>query len=437
MVVEEILERAGRKADKAEVIFSEYETTSVKFKAGELHQAAVIDGRGAGLRAFAGGRVGYASTTDLGDINDLVEGALAAAKFGRKAEYELPDGTAEYGDVKTFDDAAAKISPEAMVALGEQALEMIMSADSRYVVDVEVDRTVGRTRIANTAGLDRSQDRTGYDFAAIVRRTAEDDIFYHYDYDASVARDFDEMAIVRRLLETLKWADDIVDVPTGKMDLIFDPAEVPTLLFPVVTCVNGAYVADDSSALAGRLGEEVADPRFTMIDDATDGFGFMAGSFDGEGTPARRTAVIEKGVLKSYLTDLATAWRLGVAPTGHARRTLTQPPSPGASNVIVEPGENTSAQLIADTKIGLLLLHAAGGSMGNVRSGELSAAAAYALKIENGEIVGRVKDCIFGGNVFEMLGRRLRAISSDTRRSEGRYMAPTVVVADQTITAKG
>lgn len=437
MVVEEILERAGRKADKAEVIFSEYETTRVRFKAGELHQATLVDGRGLGLRAFAGGSVGYASTTDLSDVDKVVESALAAAKFGRKAEYELPDGAAEYRDVKTFDAAAAKISPEAMVALGEQALAMITSADSRYLVDIEVDRAVGRTRIANTAGLDRSQDRTGYDFAVIVRRTSEDDIFYHYDYDASIARDFDEMAVVRRLLETLKWADDIVDVPTGKMDLVFDPAEVSTLLYPVVTCVNGAYVADDSSALAGRLGDDVVDPRFTMIDDATDGFGFMAGSFDGEGTPTRRTAVIEKGVLKSYLTDLATAWRLGAASTGHARRTLTQPPNPGASNVIVEPGEKPSAQLIADTKKGLLLLHTAGGSMGNVRSGELSAAAAYALKIENGEIAGRVKDCIFGGNVFEMLGRRLRAISSDARRSGGSYLAPTVVVADQTITAKG
>lgn len=437
MVVEEILERAGRKADRAEVIFSEYETTSVKFKAGELHQAAIVNGRGVGLRAFVGGRVGYASTTDLGDVDAVVENALAAAKFGREAPYELPDGTAAYGDVKTFDDAAAKISPEAMVALGEQALAMVMSADSRYVVDVEVDRAVGRTRIANTAGLDLSQDRTGYDFAVVVQRTAEDDIFYHYDYDASLARDFDEMAIPRRLLETLKWADNVVDVQTGKMDLIFDPGEVPTLLYPVLTCVNGAYVVDDSSALAGRLGEEVADPRFTMVDDATDPFGYMAGAFDGEGTPVRRTAVIERGTLQTYLTDLATARRLGTASTGHARRTLTQPPSPSASNVIIEPGEKTSAQLIADTKTGLLLLHAAGGSMGNLRSGELSATAAYALKIENGEVVGRVKNCIFGGNAFEMLNQRLRAVSSDARRAGGRYLAPTVVVADQTITAKG
>jgi PmbA protein len=436
VVVEGLLERAARKADKAEVLYSEHEATRVSFKAGELHQTAVVNGRGVGLRAFAGGRVGYASTTDLGKIDEVLEAALASAKYGRAAEYELPDGTAAYDDVKTFDDAAAEISPQAMVTLGEQAVEMIRAADKRYIVEVEVGRVIGRTRLANTAGLDRAVERTAYDFAVVVQRTADEDIFYHYDYDASPARDFDEMAVVRRLLDGLKWADQIVDVQTGKMDLVFDGAEVPTLLYPVVACVNGAYIVDNSSALAGRLGEEIADVRFTVIDDATDGFGLMAGACDGEGTPSRRTAVIERGVLKSYITDLATASRLGSSSSGHARRALTQPPSPGVSNVIVEPGEKTAAQLIADTKNGLLVLHAAGGSMGNIRGGELSAAAAYALKIENGEIVGRVKDCIFAGNVFEMLGPRLRAISSDTRRSEGHYLVPTIVVADQTITAK-
>lgn len=437
MVVEKILELAGGKADRAEVIFTEHEETSIKFKAGELHQAAIVNGRGVGVRAFVDGRVGYASTTDLGDVEAVVENALAAAKFGRKAPYELPDGSATYDDVKTYDDAVAKISPEEIVKLGEQAVDVLMSADSRYVVDVEGYRSVGRTRIANTAGLDVSQDGTSYDFAVIVQRTAEDDLFYNYDYDVSTSRDFDEMAIPQRLLETLKWADLIVDARTGKMDLIFDAGEVATLLSPVLVCVNGANVVDKSSALAGRLDEEVVDPRVTIIDDATDPFGYRAGAFDGEGTPARRTPIIERGVLRSYLTDLATAARLGTSPTGHARRTLASPPNPGSSNVILEAGEKSAAELIADVKDGIRLIHSAGGSMGNLRGGELSAAAAYALKVENGEIVGRVKDCIFSGNVFEMLKGRLRAVSGDAKRVSGCYFAPTVIVADQTITAKG
>ena len=436
MVVERILEKAAAGADKAEVLLAESETTRVTFKGSELRETGTVNGRGVGLRVFANGRVGFASTTDLDKADELVAAALATADYGRKAAYDLPDGDGDYADVKTFDDAAAALSPRTMVELGEQAVEMLKTSDERLVVTVEIERTVGRTRLANSAGLDRTEDNTGYEFAVVVQRTTEGDILFHYDYDVSVARDFDEMAVVQRLVDSLKWADEIVSVETGKMDVIFDPAEVPTLLLPVVTCVNGAYV-DDRCGFAGFVGEEVVDPRVTIIDDATDGFGWMAGAFDGEGTPTRRTAVIERGVLKTYLTDLATAAQLGTAPTGHARRGVSSPPQPGVSNVVVDPGESTAARLVADTKSGIIVLHTAGGGMGNIRGGELSAAVAYALKVENGEIVGRVKDCLFAGNVFEMLGPRLRAVSSDARRSHGHYMAPTVVITDQSITAKG
>jgi PmbA protein len=437
VAVERILEKAAARADRAEVFFAESETTRVTFKGGELREAGIVNGRGVGLRVFAHGRVGFAGTTDVDNVDGVVAAALTTANYGRAADYLLPDGKGDYAAVKTFDGDAAALSPRAMVDLGEEAVATIRAADERLVVTVEIERAVGRMRVANSAGLDRVEENTVYQFAVVVQRTTEGDILFHYDYDVSVGRDFDEMGVVRRLVDGLKWADEIVDVETGKMDVIFDPAEVPTLLLPVAACVNGAYVADRSSALAGRLGEEVVDPRVTIIDDATDGFGWMAGAFDGEGTPTRRTAVIERGVLKSYLTDLATAAQLGTVPTGHARRSATSPPQPGVSNVIVGRGEKAAADLIADTENGILVLHTAGGSMGNVRGGELSATIAYALKVDNGEISGRVKDCLFAGNVFEMLGPRLRAVSSDARRSGGHYMAPTVVIADQTITAKG
>lgn len=437
MVVERILEKAAAGADRAEVLLAESETTRVTFKGGELRETGIVNARGVGLRVFAGGRAGFASTTDPDNVDDLVAAALATANYGRKANYDLPAGKGDYAAVKTYDEAAASLSPGTMVELGEQAVEMLKGADERLVVAVEIERTVGRTRLANSAGLDRTEDITGYEFAVVVQRTLEGDILFHYDYDVSVSRDFDELAVVQRLVDSLKWADNIASVETGKMDVIFDPAEVPTLLLPVVTCVNGAYVADRSSALAGRLDEEVVDSRVTITDDATDAFGWMATAFDGEGTPTRPTAVIERGVLKSYLTDLATAAQLGTTSTGHARRAATSPPQPGASNVVVTPGEKTAAQLIADTKNGVIILHTAGGAMGNVRGGELSATVAYGLKVENGEVVGRIKDCLFAGNVFEMLGARLRALSSDARRSHGNYMAPAVVIGDQTITAKG
>ncbi len=436
MVVEKILERAARRAARAEVYYREYETTDVSFRAGRLHHVGTVNGRGVGLRVFAEGRVGFSSTNDLEHADELINAALATARHGRKADYELPDGAGPYPAVDAFDRATVDLTVEKMVAAGEEAAARLKAADPRLVVNVDIQRTVGKRRLANGAGFDRADEDTEYSFTVIVQRTTEDDIFFHYGYDASPRRDFDEAGIVSRLAEEVGWADKIVPVATGRMDLIFDSLEVPTLLLPVMTCVNGTSVVDRSSVLAGKRGEAVAAAAFTLWDDATSPLGTSAYAFDGEGLPARRTSVIEKGVLTSYLTDLATASELGVPPSANAQRGYRAVPAPGAANVFVAPGASARDELIAGTDLGILVLQTAGGSMGNLVGGELSATIGFGLNIENGEVVGRVKECLFAGNVFEMLGPRLRAVGRDVRRAEGRYIAPSIVVADQTVTSR-
>jgi PmbA protein len=431
------LEQAAAGADAAEVFFSEAETTRVSFKAGELRETGLVHARALAVRRFEAGRVGFAATTDFERLDQLGEAARATARYGRRADYELPDGRDDYAAVRSYDDAVAALTPQEMVELGGQAVEILSAVDDRLVVAVEITRAVGRARLANSAGLDRAEETTAYQFVLVVQRAAAEDILFHYDRDASFCRDFDELDVARRLAADLRWINDLADVRTGKRDLIFAPAEVPTLLLPVVTCVSGAHVVDRSSALAERRGEEVVDERLTVIDDATEEFGLGAGSFDGEGTPCRRTAVIERGVLQTFLTDLATGSRLGTKSTGHARRGATSPPQPGISNVAVDPGERALDEIVADTKRGLLVLNTAGGAMSNLRGGELGATIGYGLKVEDGEIVGRVKDCLFAGNVFDMLGGQLREISRDRRRAGGHYLVPAIAIADQTVTAKG
>jgi len=129
VVVGRLLESAARRTEKAEVLYGESETSRVSFKAGKLHEVGIVNTRGVGARVFVDGRVGYASTTDLASVDDVLEAALAAAKYGRKAEYDLPDGTGDYAEVKTYDEATAEVSVETMVDVGEQAVEVVKGAD--------------------------------------------------------------------------------------------------------------------------------------------------------------------------------------------------------------------------------------------------------------------------------------------------------------------
>lgn len=434
MEAEKILSAALKTVKDAEVYYAEYETTTVSFRGGTLNVVGTTLNRAAGLRVFAEGRVGIASSNDFRQPEDLVAAAVAAARFGREAEFQLPAGTDTYPAVKCYSDELATLSTEYMVKTGEDAVALIAAADKKFVATVDILRIVGRRRILNSRGLDRTEDKTTYEFVASVQRTTEDDILNHYCRDVSLTKDFNELEKVRALLDDLKWADKIVPVKSGPMDLIFDPFEVNTILLPVLTCANGAHIIDRTSALAGKLGEAVTSPAFSLIDDATTGLGAASYSFDGEGTPARPVAIIDKGVLRNYYTDLMTAATLGLPPSGHGQRLPTYQITPGYSNVHVLPGEETLNSHVANTKNGIIALFTAGGSMANLQGGEVGATIVYGLKVENGEIIGRVKNCIFAGNAFEMLGTRLRAVAKETERVHGTFFTPAVIVADQMIT---
>ncbi|MEK7789856.1 MAG: metallopeptidase TldD-related protein, partial [Planctomycetota bacterium] len=123
---------------------------------------------------------------------------------------------------------------------------------------------------------------------------------------------------------------------------------------------------------------------------------------DSEGTPSQRTPLFEKGVLKNYLFDLQTAGIMKAKSTGNGNRGFSSQPSPGNSNITVEPGTMSFEAMIKDIGYGLLVDQVLGGGQSNVLAGEFSVNIDLGYLIENGEIVGRVKDCMFAGNAFEV-----------------------------------
>ncbi|UCE27756.1 MAG: TldD/PmbA family protein [Candidatus Coatesbacteria bacterium] len=430
-MIERILERAKKAADAAEVYYAENEATSVTFEAGKLNRADVKNSVRVILRCIVDGRIGYASATSAENADELIENAMATAAYGKTARFEFSGG-APCPDVKTFDAHVAALPVETMVESGEAAVARLLEAEPTLNITAEIKKTVGRRRIINSAGMDRSEDATGYLYILSFTRAREGDIFEHWGYDASASLDVDEEGIIDRLLDVLRWADVTVPVKTGKTDLIVYFAETPAVLRPLLIGLNGENVARGSSPLVGKLGEKTLDERLTVYDDPTIDFANSSACFDGEGTAKRKLPLVEEGAPRSYLLDMSSAAELGLEPTGNANRGGSAP-TPGTSNVVVSGGDKTYDELIGEIDDGIIALTLTGAGMGNVLGGEISASIWTGLKVENGEIVGRAKNTIFSGNVYEMLKDRIKAISSDVRTVES-YVVPAVVIADQLIT---
>jgi PmbA protein len=162
--------------------------------------------------------------------------------------------------------------------------------------------------------------------------------------------------------------------------------------------------------LAGKLGEKIAGDNVTVIDDGTMIGGFGTSPFDGEGVPTRRTVVIEKGMLKSYLLNTYTARKLSMKTTGNASRGLAGTPGIGAGNFYLEPGTKTAQQILAGVKNGFYVTEFLGFGV-NLVTGDFSRGAS-GLWIENGELTYPVEEVTVAGNLKDMF-KNITEIGND------------------------
>jgi len=196
-----------------------------------------------------------------------------------------------------------------------------------------------------------------------------------------------------------------------------------TLLISLSEGVNGKLVQKGASPLGGRIGEKLLDGRITIHDDAVIDYAASSAPHDTEGLRSRRTPIIEKGVLRSYLFDLQTAGMLNAEPTGNGLRNYGSQPAPGHNNTVVSVGDTPYEEMLRGVRRGLLVDHVLGGGMSNTLAGEFSVNLELGFLIENGALAGRVKNCMLFGNVYELLKDGVEAVG-DTAEMKASLSMP-------------
>ncbi|HEV3200605.1 MAG TPA: metallopeptidase TldD-related protein, partial [Bryobacteraceae bacterium] len=223
-----------------------------------------------------------------------------------------------------------------------------------------------------------------------------------------------------------------VKVDTQKVPVVFEPRTARTLLDNIFEAVHGMSIYRHESFLAGKLGEKVAADDLTVVDDATIPGLFGTSPFDDEGVPSRRTVVIERGVLKSYLMNTYAARKLGMKTTGNASRGLTGNAGIGHGNFFIEKGVQTPEHILAGIPEGFYVTELMGFGV-NIVTGDYSRGAA-GMWIRNGELAFAVSEVTIAGNLKEML-LGLEAIGSDLE-FRGSVAAPTLKIGEMTVGGK-
>ncbi|MBY0504385.1 MAG: TldD/PmbA family protein [Bryobacteraceae bacterium] len=426
-------------ATDAECTLAEGEEFSVSVRLGDIEKLQEAASRSAGLRVLVGQRSGSAYTSDLSDegIQRMVRAAVDNAEVtGEDPFAGLPDA-ADLGqhsaDLSLFDEGIASLTTPEKIEQAKRAEAAFLAYDPRIDKSegASYDSGVSSRYFANSRGFAGGYRSSQCSLSAVP--VASQGGAMERDYWYSSARsprqlDTPENIGIIAAQRTLRRLG-ARKVATQKAAIVFEPRMARMLLSHIGEAVDGDAVYRDSSFLAGKIGQRIASENVTIIDDGTMPGLWGTSPFDAEGVRTRRTVIVEKGILRSYLLNTYTARKLGLRSTGNAGRGLSGAAYVQNGNFYLEAGSLTPAEVIRQAGTGLYVTEVLGNGV-NVVNGDYSCGA-QGLWIENGELAYPVSEVTIASTLMEMLNS-ITAIGNDLE-FQSTMAAPTLLIREMTI----
>ncbi|MBI2303638.1 MAG: TldD/PmbA family protein [Chloroflexi bacterium] len=412
-------------AEAAEVYWVSFQETPVSFEANRLKYLTTRQSSGVALRVIVNGRIGHSATNHREDMAALVSRAVEVAQFGPEAHFELP-GPQTYPSVEAYDPQTEAFPVDAMVELGQGLIDGVRAHAPDLQCEAGVAKETLTLHIINSRGSQAEYHKSVFSASLWGTLVQDTDMLFVGDGETLCQPMTDGLVIIERVLRQLELAQRTATVSSGALPVIFTPRGVRSaLVAPLYAAFSGRVVLQGASPLGGRLGETVFSPHLTLWDDPTLPLSPGGRPFDDEGIPTQRTPLVAAGAVANFLYDLQTAGLAGTRSTGSARRSLGGLPSPSVSTLIVDEGEATFPDMVADMKEGLVIEDLMGASQGNVLGGDFGGNVLLGYKVEAGTIVGRVKDTMVAGNVYKVLSS-LRGIGQEARWVGGHLRTPAL-----------
>ncbi len=422
-------------ADAADAVVVRGVSLSIEVRDGAVEESENSEGDDLGLRVLVGRRQAVVSTNDLsGDGSQaLAERAVAMARVAPEDKYAgLADESLlarQFADLDLIDrDLPTVAQLEKLARDAEQAALAVKGVSKSGGASASAG--IGGMVLVTSHGFRGAYlgSRHGVSMTAI----AGEGTGMERDYDFSSALHAADLDSPEKIGRTAgERAVERINprkVTTRKVPVVFDRRVASTLVSHLAGAVNGASIARKTSFLREKMGEKLFADNIRIIDDPLRKRGLRSHPFDGEGVAGRKLSLIDGGVLRSWLLDCATARELGLVTTGHAQRGVSSSPSPGASNVHLEPGTTSPEQLIADIEDGFYVTDLIGMGV-NMVTGDYSRGAS-GFWIENGHKTYPVSEVTIAGHLFDIFRSMTPANDLEFRST---INAPTVRLEGLTV----
>lgn len=436
--MKELLKKAQKDSDQAEVYYTRSNSGSMSIRDGKATEMSASIQSGYAIRLLKDGKIGSAYTKNLHNASELIENGRASLKGNVEASFSFP-GQTELPDADMFD---SKIETITYSDLHTRAAELLDYLEGKVdgLVDIGVGYGTDETAIANTNGLDMNQKSSiYYIYMSLLFPHTETGIFKMFSSKGIEKFPQDQ---VDKLIELYKAGLPEVNISSGEMKVMFMPNSIYSLIWRLSVATQGKSFYNKVSPLLNKMGEQILSEKFSLYGDpaASDAMGRRL--FDDEGVPTRKHYIIEKGKFKNLILNLDYAAKLNMEPTGNGFRggmwggdAISIPPVPSLLESRIAPGNTSFEDMIRSINRGVIVFGLLGAHSGNILNGDMSVGLNPGYYVENGKIIGRVKDGMLAGNVYDMLNR---IVSIEDKQHDsimgGKY--PAILLDKVSVSAK-
>lgn len=408
-IAERVVSMAGP-GEQVEAYVSRGLSTEVRVYEGEVEHFVSAQSEGIGIRVIRDGRTGtsYCGTLDPSQIAEVLAEARDNLGYGEPDEWAglaEPDGVAVTPQ-KLWDDDLELTSTARKIELAKLLEKLTLAGDSRVRVDdSNYSDAFGEAAVATTTGIRVSGRENGCYLS--VGTLADDGDETQTGFGFAVGRNVEGLDLERAAREAVDRATRLLGATkpeSRRITVVLDPFVTAQFLGIIGGTLNGESVVKGRSLFANRIGEAVANPLLTLVDDPTNPLAYTATDIDGEGLAARRNVLIQDGVLQTFVQSSYSARRMGLKPTGNGLRGgYGGSPSAGCLALQIVPGTRTQAEILAGIDDGILIQQVQGLHSGvNAVSGDFSTGAA-GLLIKNGQVGAPVREFTIASTLQKML----------------------------------
>ena len=439
--LEKIIDIARKNgANSVEVIQKTKTENPVSFENNKLKSLESNQHSGISIRLIRNNKIGISTSTDPEALESIITSAIEASEFGPEATFEFTKDN--LSGVMSNHDSKIELPLENLVDRGTRVIDYLKTFHKDLLVSGGFDLSSSETVYLNSNGVYNKRAKSIYTTSFSIFLVQDEDFLGIYEGNSDLKKIPDEKEIADIIFKKLDLSRNMIPVETKKYTMIFTPRAVASIFGEILAVMlNGRVIQQKVSPLVDKLGKELFDKRFSFIEDPN--IGTNAAPFDDEGIKTTKKDLIKQGVVNNFYFDLSSAGKMSAGTdvaryvsTGNGfKSSLSQPPSPNLTSLVIEPGKTNYNELIKNTKEGILIDQLLGAGQSNTLAGEFNVGIDLGFRIKDGQIQGRVKNCMIAGNIFEVL-KNISEISFDREWIYGSMLFPAFLIENLTVAGK-